>query len=77
MRAPPQSRLRSISRRFTPSLASLPLKAIFREAALAKAGDQGWFDAAIDYAQNIPVRVIAEMLGEFAGSFYHGFTVTH
>lgn len=31
--------------------------------ALAKAADQGWFDAAIDYAQNIPVRVIAEMLG--------------
>ena len=38
MRAPPQSRLRSISRRFTPSLASMPLKAIFLEAALAKAG---------------------------------------
>ena len=33
------------------------------DAAIAKAGDQGWFDAAIDYAQNIPVRVIAEMLG--------------
>lgn len=33
------------------------------DAALAKSQDQGWFDAAIDYAQNIPVRVIAEMLG--------------
>jgi len=31
--------------------------------ALAKSDDQGWFDAAIDYSQNIPVRVIAEMLG--------------
>lgn len=33
------------------------------DAALVKADEQGWFDAAIDYAQNIPVRVIAEMLG--------------
>jgi len=33
------------------------------DAALAKSTDQGWFDAAIDYAQSIPVRVIAEMLG--------------
>ena len=31
--------------------------------ALAKNGEQGWFDAAVDYAQHIPVRVIAEMLG--------------
>jgi len=33
------------------------------DAALAKSDEQGWFDAAIDYSQNIPVRVIAEMLG--------------
>ena len=33
------------------------------DAALAKSEEQGWFDAAIDYSQNIPVRVIAEMLG--------------
>ena len=33
------------------------------EDALAKGEQQGWFDAAVDYAQNIPVRVIAEMLG--------------
>ncbi|KAG1648747.1 1,8-cineole 2-endo-monooxygenase [Nymphon striatum] len=33
------------------------------DKALAKQADQGWFDAAIDYAQSIPVRVIAEMLG--------------
>ena len=33
------------------------------DVALAKSGEQGWFDAAIDYSQNIPVRVIAHMLG--------------
>lgn len=33
------------------------------DAALAKSSEQGWFDAAIDYAQNIPVQVIAHMLG--------------
>lgn len=33
------------------------------DKALAKSDEQGWFDAAIDYAQAIPVRVIAEMLG--------------
>lgn len=31
--------------------------------ALAKADRDGWFDAAVDYTQHIPVRVIAEMLG--------------
>lgn len=33
------------------------------DAALERSASDGWFDAAIDYAQNIPVRVIAEMLG--------------
>jgi len=33
------------------------------DSALAKSGDQGWFDAAVEYTQGIPVRVIAEMLG--------------
>jgi len=33
------------------------------DVALEKAAETGTFDAAIDYAQAIPVRVIAEMLG--------------
>ena len=33
------------------------------DTALAKSQEHGWFDAAIEYSQNIPVRVIAEMLG--------------
>lgn len=33
------------------------------DTALAKAADTGTFDAAVDYAQHIPVRVIAEMCG--------------
>ena len=33
------------------------------DGALAKNQEQGWFDAAVDYAQDIPVRVIAKMLG--------------
>ena len=33
------------------------------DQALRASDEQGWFDAAVDYAQSIPVRVIAEMLG--------------
>ncbi|MBT5755044.1 MAG: cytochrome P450 [Acidimicrobiaceae bacterium] len=33
------------------------------DAALETSNEQGWFDAAIGYSQNIPVKVIAQMLG--------------